>query len=73
MLEGPVEATLRRPIPLDRPLTVSTEGGGVQLLDGEEVIVEANEAPGFEIEVPEPVGVVEAREAMGRYRGLDGS
>ena len=27
--------------------------------------------PDFEIEVPEPVGLAEAREAMARYRGLD--
>ena len=70
-LEGPVEATLRRPVPLDRPLSAQVWDGGVRLLDGEDLIVEANQAPGFEIDVPEPVGVVEAREAMGRYRGLD--
>lgn len=71
MLDGPVEATLRRPVPLDRPLRAELQDGGVHLLDGEDLIVEATEAPGFEIEVPEAVGVVEARAAMGRYRGLD--
>ena len=71
MLEGPVEATLRRPVPLDRPLAASVNGGAVALLDGEDLIVEAREVPDFEIEVPEPVGPAEAREAMTRYRGLD--
>ena len=71
MLEGPVEATLRRPVPLDRPLAASVERSAVALLDGEDLIVEAREVPEFEIEVPEPVGPAEAREAMTRYRGLD--
>jgi hypothetical protein len=71
MLDGPVEATLRLPVPLDRPLRASVEDGVALLLDGEEPIVEARRAPGFEIEVPAPVGRAEAREAMGRYRGLD--
>ena len=71
MLDGPVEATLRRPVPLDRPLGASVHGSAVALLDGEDLIVEAREVPEFEIEVPEPVGPAEAREAMSRYRGLD--
>ena len=71
MLEGPVEATLRRPVPLDRPLNADSRDGGVRLLDGEDLVLEARETPGFEIDFPEPVGPAEAREAMGRYRGLD--
>ena len=71
MLEGPVEATLRRPVPLDRPLAVSRSDGAAALLDGEELIIEAKQVPEFEIEVPEPVGPAEAREAMARYRGLE--
>ncbi len=70
-LEGPAEVTLKRPVPLDTPLRTSEKDGAALLLDGDELIAEAKRAPGFEIEVPAPVGPAEAREAMGRYRGLE--
>jgi hypothetical protein len=69
-LEGPVEVTLRRPVPLDTPLSVAVEGGSVRVLDGDELIAEGAAVPDFDLEVPDPVGVEDAREAMGRYRGL---
>ncbi|HEX6228223.1 MAG TPA: hypothetical protein VFZ41_02040 [Solirubrobacterales bacterium] len=69
-LEGPVEVTLRRPVPLDTALSAAVEDGTVRVLDGEELIAEGREVPGFDLEAPEPVGVEEAREAMSRYRGL---
>jgi hypothetical protein len=68
-LDGPVEATLRRPVPLGRPLEPVTENGIVRLLDGDQVIVEARRVLDFEIEVPDPVGPGQAREAMARYQG----
>jgi hypothetical protein len=71
LLEGPVEATLRRPVPLEAPLEASVGDGEVRLLDGEDLILEAREVPGFAIEVPAAVGVAEARDAMTRYRGSD--
>src|SRR5262245_4725240 len=69
LLDGPVEATLRSPVPLDTPMTVSEENGGVQVLDGERLVIEARPVPGFEIDVPDPVDAAEARDAMGRYPG----
>jgi hypothetical protein len=68
-LEGPVEVTLRSPVPLDTPLRPIAEDGAVRLLAGDETILEARRAPGFEIEVPGPVSAAQAREAMARYPG----
>lgn len=68
---GPAEVTLRRPVPLDRQLRVERrDGGGADVLDGEDLIAEAQPAPDFALEVPPPVGVEEARAAMAGYRGL---
>jgi hypothetical protein len=69
LLDGPVEATLRRPVPLERALAPIVENGTARLLDGGEVIVEARRVPEFEIEVPAPVSPAEARAAMDRYLG----
>ncbi len=69
LLEGPVEATLRSPVPLDTPLAPIVEDGTARLLDRDRVIVEARRVPAFEIEVPAPVSPEQAREAMGRYPG----
>jgi hypothetical protein len=69
-LEGAVEVTLRRPVPLDAPLSAAVEDGLVRVLDGDELIAEGAAVPDFDLEVPDPVGVEDAREAMGRYRGL---
>src|SRR5689334_7343537 len=49
-----VEVTLRRPPPLDRPLTVDRHGTGATLRDGDALIAEA--APGtIDVDVPRPV------------------
>lgn len=68
------EVSLRRPVPLDTLLQVEREGdGGVRILDGEDLVAEARPAPEFQLEVPTPVGIAEAREAATRYRGaVDG-
>jgi len=68
---GPAEVTLRSPIPLDSPLEVRRDDGTARLLDGDTLIAEAESTPDLELEVPEPVGVEEARAAAGRYRGSD--
>jgi hypothetical protein len=69
-LEGPVEVTLRRPVPLDTPLAVVSENDGVvRVLEGEALVAEARSAPELELEVPEPVSADEARLAATRYRG----
>ncbi len=71
LLEGPVEATLRSPVPLETPLRAVTEDGTARLLDGDRLIVETRRVPEFEIEVPEAVSPAQARDAMTRYLGED--
>jgi hypothetical protein len=69
--ETAAEVSLRRPIPLERPLGVARQtDGSVQLLDGETLVAEARSAPEFDLEVPAPVSLEEARLATARYRGL---
>ena len=69
-VDGPAAVSLRSPVPLDKPLDVVVEDGVARALDGETLVAEAEPAPRFEIEVPEPVGLERAREAATRYRGL---
>lgn len=73
-LAGAAEVSLRRPVPLDVPLRIGREDDGrVLALDGEEVVAEARPVPDFELEVPPPVDVEEARSATAGYRGkVDG-
>jgi hypothetical protein len=68
--EGPVEVTLRSPVPLDTSLGVVRErDGSVRVRDGETLVADAHPTAGLELEVPEPVSVEEARLATTRYRG----
>jgi hypothetical protein len=57
-VDAPVAAvSMRRPMPLDTPLSVRrSDGGTVTLLDGEEVVIEAAPAE-LELEPPGPVGL----------------
>jgi hypothetical protein len=68
MLEGQAEVSLRSPIPLDRPLTVSREGEAVRMLDGETLVAEADPGAAVEAVVPAVVTVAQARRAEERYR-----
>lgn len=69
-LDGPAEISLRRPVPLDKPLdVVRFSDGSIRLLDGEATIAEARSAPNLDVAVPAPVGRVEARLAATRYTG----
>jgi hypothetical protein len=71
LIDGPAETSLRSAVPLDTPLAVTREGdGSLRAFDGDVLIAEARPAPGFEIDVPEPVSVAEARAATAGYRGL---
>ena len=54
-----VEVTLRVPPPLDTPMRVETDGGGVRILDGDRVIAEAWPRE-LELELPEPVSYADA-------------
>ncbi len=71
LLDGRVEASLRSAVPLDTPLAVTREDdGSLRAFDGDTLIAEARPAPGFDIDVPEPVSVEDARVATAGYRGL---
>jgi len=74
LFDDAVEVNLRRPVPLDTELRASREDDGrVLALDGEELVAEALAVPEFELGVPAPVGVEEARAATAGYRGkVDG-
>jgi hypothetical protein len=70
LLEGAVEVSLRRPVPLDTALRVEREDDGAVLaFDGENLVAEAHSRPDFELQVPEPIGVEAARAATAGYRG----
>jgi hypothetical protein len=72
-VDGPVDVTLRSPVPLDTPLVLDRDGGGggggVRVLDGETLIAEARPGLRLDLDVPAPVSPTEARQAAGRYRG----
>jgi hypothetical protein len=71
LLDGTVEVTLRRPVPLDRPLDVARQGGDVVwLLDGDDLVEEARLVPELDLDVPARVSRREALEASAGYRGL---
>ena len=62
-VDGAVQVTLRRPIPLDAPLDlIDVDDGGSQLRQGDEVLVEA-EPSVLEIEVPPAPSLDAARAA----------
>lgn len=63
LLEGDVETTLRAPPPLERPLTVSVEGDGVVVADGDTRVAEVRPAV-IEFEVPVPPTLEDARAAV---------
>ena len=70
-LDEPVEVTLRSPVPLDRELeVVGRDDGSIELLADGELIAEAREVGGLDLEIPEPVSLKEARRAMAGYRGM---
>jgi hypothetical protein len=73
LVGGPAEVSLRRPVPLDTPLEVVREQGGVvRLLDGESLIVVGQPlAPeALELELPNAVSGAQARAGAEHYRGL---
>jgi hypothetical protein len=67
LVDGPVaEVTLRRPPPLETPLTVLRHDGGAALVDGDETVAEARPAA-LAVDGPAPVGVEEAAAAAARF------
>ena len=68
-LPSPVEVTLRRPPPLDRPLAVLRSPDGLVLMDEQAPVAEARRTA-FELSPPPCPGLGAAAEAAGRYHGL---
>ncbi len=68
---GAVTVRLASPPPLDRPLTVEDDGGGgVRLLDGDQLVASATPAPDLTAPLPQPVPLAVARAAETAYEGL---
>ncbi len=69
-IDGPSEATLRMPPPLERTLTLTSDGATAALHDGDTLIGDANAAPLFALEPPPAPSLDEARAAAKRYVGF---
>jgi len=71
-VDGIAEVSLRSPVPLDAALAVSPGAGGtVGLHHGDVLVAEARPVADVDAEVPAPVDPAAARDAAGRYAGLD--
>lgn len=69
-IEGPAEITLRAPPPLDTALElVASDDGRVTLQHGATLLAEGKPT-GFDLTLPAPVNVDEARDATTRYSGI---
>lgn len=70
LIEGPSEAVLRTPPPLEKPLTLTRDAEGeVALYDGDALIGEARPVT-FDLAAPPAPTLAEARAAASRYAGL---
>jgi hypothetical protein len=70
-VDGQAEVSLRSPVPLETSLDVAVEGDGtVRVVDGGTLVAEARPVAALDLEVPGPVGLDAARNAMEQYRGL---
>jgi hypothetical protein len=67
---GPAEVTLRRPPPLERPLSVDRAGDAVRLLYEDAVVAEGRSVP-VDVGAPPAVSLDEAEHATARYAGSD--
>lgn len=71
LIGGPAEVSLRRAVPVDKPLNVKRDGdGSLRILDGEALVAEGRPVPDFGLEVPDAVSLDDARAAEAGYRGL---
>lgn len=66
LTNGPAEATLRSPPPVEKPLRLEADDERSALYDGEALVVEARRAS-VDLELPQPVGFEEARHAAARF------
>ncbi|HEY4397406.1 MAG TPA: hypothetical protein VGO28_07000 [Acidimicrobiia bacterium] len=65
-VDGPAEVTLRRPPPLDTALRVHITDDGVHVLDGDALVAEGAVRADLQGEVPDPVGIDDAKRAAAR-------
>jgi hypothetical protein len=62
-----VEVNLRLPPPVDRPLSLETDGAEARLLDGEQMVADAIALERLDLDVPGPPQLGEAEEAGRLY------
>jgi hypothetical protein len=59
-------------VPLDSPLAVvRDDDGSVRVLDGDDLVIDARPRAELVLDLPAPVGLPEAHEAMAGYQGSD--
>jgi hypothetical protein len=68
-IDGPSQATLRLPPPLEKPIELRRENGGAALYDGDTLIGEAKPVA-FDLTAPPAPSLAEARDAEKRYTGF---
>lgn len=68
-IDGPSQATLRVPPPLEKPLTLRRENSGATIYDGDTLIGEAKPVA-FDLKAPPAPSMQQAREAEKRYPGF---
>ncbi|HTU15598.1 MAG TPA: hypothetical protein VMF31_10395 [Solirubrobacterales bacterium] len=66
-LEGPVEVSLRAPVPLDTQLNVEPDGDGVRITSGDTLVATADRSGPVDLEIPPPVDPDTARLASEGY------
>ncbi|MCU0989025.1 MAG: hypothetical protein MUE63_05440 [Xanthomonadales bacterium] len=69
-IEGDCRVRLLRPPPLDRELTVVADAHGASLMNGEQVVAQA-QPQALELTLPAPVSLAEARALSPRFRGFE--
>ena len=69
-LDWSAEVSLRRPPPLEAPMTVRHDGGGVALEHDGEIVIAARSAD-LALDLPEPVSLAEAEAAAAKCPWLD--
>jgi hypothetical protein len=69
-IDGPAAVRLRIPPPLDTPMELQRNNGGVELLHAGEVVANGRPAK-VDIDVPLPPSLAAAKAASQRYRGFE--
>ena len=69
-IDGDCRVRLLRPPPLERELSVVADASGASLMDGEQVVAQAQAQP-LELTLPAPLSLDEARALSSRFRGFE--